>query len=243
MDFTAVNRSPLNTSKTKQMYTFSKAKRWVDPKDNVCPPIYQLPTTLSKRAAGIGYGKKMNITQETISPAPNSYQVQTAREHGWTMGLGRDRANKFESIFLGLVQKTPGPGSYNFKDPQSAVRYSIRQRLQSRRNKDRKPGPGEYDLPSSINSRGKYALSQYRDSGAVILSPPRAHSDRKLRESTPGPGSYKETGNMDPLGTYFCSKFGASRCNKFPRAQRILSENREGSPGPGQYKLPSDFGF
>lgn len=53
------------------MYTFSKAKRWIDHKDNMypyskrkfsCPPIYQLPTTLSKRAAGIGYGKKMNIT-------------------------------------------------------------------------------------------------------------------------------------------------------------------------------------
>lgn len=35
MDFSQINRSPLNTSKSKQMYTFSKARRWIDPKDNL----------------------------------------------------------------------------------------------------------------------------------------------------------------------------------------------------------------
>ncbi|CAK62782.1 unnamed protein product (macronuclear) [Paramecium tetraurelia] len=243
MDRSSVNRSPLNTSKSKQMYTFSKAKRWVDVKDSVCTPIYQLPTTLSKRAAGIGYGKKMNITQDNNTPAPNFYTVQRSQEHGRTMALGRDHANKYESIFLGLIQNTPGPGTYKFRDSISSVRYSMRQRVSSRKDIERKPGPGHYNLPSSINSTGVYALSQYRNSGAIVLSPPKSHSERKARETTPGPGAYREIGNFDPMGTYFCSKFSASKCNKFPRAQRTMSEYRDRSPGPGSYKLPSEFGF
>ena len=75
------------------------------------------------------------------------------------------------------------------------------------------------------------------------MLPPKSHSERKVRDTTPGPGSYKEIGNIDPLGTYFCSKFSASKCNKFPRAQRTMSDNRDRSPGPGSYKLPSEFGF
>ncbi|CAD8195647.1 unnamed protein product [Paramecium pentaurelia] len=243
MDKSFANSSPLNTSKSKQMYTFSKAKRWIDVKDNLCPPIYQLPTTLSKRAAGIGYGKKINLTHETITPAPNFYSLHKNQEHGWTMGLGREDANKYESIFLGLVQNTPGPGTYKFKDSISPVRYTMRQRLTSRKDQDPKPGPGHYNLPSSINSKGIYPLSQYRNSGAIVLVPPRTHSERKVKDNTPGPGSYKQIGNINPLGTYFCSKFGASKCNKFPRAQRSMSDHHNSSPGPGTYKLPSDFGF
>ncbi|CAD8122428.1 unnamed protein product [Paramecium sonneborni] len=243
MDRSSINRSPLNTSTSKQMYTFPKAKRWLEVKDNLCPPIYQLPTTLSKRGAGIGFGKKTNMTQETITPGPNYYTVQKSQEQGWTMGLGREHANKYESIFLGLVQNTPGPGTYKFKDGISPVRYSMRQRFSTRNEIETKPGPGHYNLPSSINSKGIYALSQYRNSGAVLLSPPKNSSERKIRDNTPGPGSYQEIGSIDPKGTYFCSKFSASKCNKFSRAQRTMSEYRNKSPGPGTYKLPSEFGF
>lgn len=35
MDKSVINRSPLNTSKSKQMYTFPKAKRWLEVKDNL----------------------------------------------------------------------------------------------------------------------------------------------------------------------------------------------------------------
>ena len=55
-------------------------------------------------------------------------------------------------------------------------------------------------------------------SGAAILSPAREHSDGKLRNSTPGPGTYREIDNLGPLGTYYCSKYSASKCNKFPKA-------------------------
>ena len=88
-------------------------------------------------------------------------------------------------------------------------------------------------MPSVNIKSNKEWLYLIYSSGAVILSPPRLHSDRKLSDSIPGPGTYRENGNLDPFGTYFCSKFGASKCNKFPRAQRILSEHRDASPGPG----------
>lgn len=55
-------------------------------------------------------------------------------------------------------------------------------------------------------------------SGAVVLSPVKSNSAKRMNEMTPGPGTYKQTGNIDPLGTYFLSKFGASKCTKFPRA-------------------------
>ena len=74
---------------------------------------------MSKRSAGIGYGDKVEMTGESISPAPNNYVIKSTLNatNGWTMAVGRDvlesilkKGNKYDGIFLGLIQKTPGPG-------------------------------------------------------------------------------------------------------------------------------------
>ena len=47
---------------------------------------------MSKRSAGIGYGDKVDLTGETITPGPNNYVIKSTLNttNGWTMAVGRD---------------------------------------------------------------------------------------------------------------------------------------------------------
>jgi hypothetical protein len=47
---------------------------------------------MSKRSAGIGYGDKVDLTGESITPAPNNYTIKSTLNttNGWTMAVGRD---------------------------------------------------------------------------------------------------------------------------------------------------------
>ncbi|CAK86276.1 unnamed protein product (macronuclear) [Paramecium tetraurelia] len=245
--FEQINKSPLNHSVSKQLYSFPKANRFKEFKDTACPNIYTLPSMMSKRGAGIGYGQKSDLISESITPGPNNYQIRTTlnTSNGWTMPVGRDKSNKYEGIFLGLIQKTPGPGQYEFHESKSPIKYSMRMRTESHKEKDRKPGPGEYNLPEALTENGKYQISKFRDSGAIILSPPKALSSRfsPAHQRTPGPGQYQHKGDIDPQGLYYCSKFADTKSTVFTKAKRELTKIRMESPGPGAYKLPSEFGF
>ncbi|CAD8052790.1 unnamed protein product [Paramecium sonneborni] len=211
-----------------------------------CPNIYNIPSMMSKRSAGIGYGQKLNFQQESINPGPNNYEIKTTLNvtNGWTMPVGRDKSNKYEGIFIGLIQKTPGPGEYESQNTRSPIKYTIRMRTESQKDKDKKPGPGQYDLPSALNETGKYKISKFRDSGAIILSPQKSKSFRfsPAKDPSPGPGDYAHLGDIDPKGLYYCSKFVDIKSTIFTKTKRELTKIRAESPGPGAYRLPSEFG-
>jgi hypothetical protein len=55
--------SPLNLSKSKARFSFAKDKRFRQNQEmGYCPKnAYENPSTLSKRCAGIGYGKRTSM--------------------------------------------------------------------------------------------------------------------------------------------------------------------------------------
>ena len=69
-----VNRSPLNGSPSKQLYSFSKSRRFGS-SDYVSPaPFYDNKVTaINKRATSFGYGHKMTLENKTGFPAPTHY--------------------------------------------------------------------------------------------------------------------------------------------------------------------------
>jgi hypothetical protein len=63
-----VSRSPLNSSQTKQLYSFPKTERfprfspllYCSSERSRCDRLYNMPSSLSTRATGIGYGTRFN---------------------------------------------------------------------------------------------------------------------------------------------------------------------------------------
>lgn len=65
--------SPLNNSGSKQLYSFSKAKRFPEMTSSKSEArFYDLPPIKEKRSAGVGYGTKYDFTKQVKNvPAPN----------------------------------------------------------------------------------------------------------------------------------------------------------------------------
>ena len=71
--------SPLNRSKAKQLFSFSKANRFPHKAtQSLCNSFYPLPSTKDKRAAGIGYGVRIDFSQgKNHNPPPNKYDLKS----------------------------------------------------------------------------------------------------------------------------------------------------------------------
>lgn len=42
---------------------------------------YELPSTLDKKACGIGYGKKISLASSSFSPPPGNYELGSEFKH------------------------------------------------------------------------------------------------------------------------------------------------------------------
>jgi len=125
-------------------------------------------------------------------------------------------------------------------------------------HKDTIPGPGKYDIPSSINETGKYFYWKFKGSGAVKISQDRKSKGRigslfNIDTSIPGPGKYEVPEGLNKTGQYFLSKYSSSKSTTFgksPKSKTNLSKIPYifliilalDTPGPGSYLLPSEFG-
>ena len=94
--------NPLNHSKSKYMYSFSKAQRF--------PPItnsslgeykfYNLPSMRTNRSTSIGYGSKYDFTKEAKFKSPVFYDYKSTFDQKnpgaprYSFGLGRDKMYK-----------------------------------------------------------------------------------------------------------------------------------------------------
>lgn len=69
-----INKSPLNTSTSKNLYSFSKESRFKQ-ETIACDRIYELPSLRpSKYGVGIGRGHKSDFTRDkTVSPPASRY--------------------------------------------------------------------------------------------------------------------------------------------------------------------------
>ena len=101
MHWQKVANSPLNQSKTKQLYTFPKTRRFGSndsfSSTSSCDRFYELPPLIGSGSpkASIGFGCKTEMTQKEMlmHPSPNKYCIKSIFEDckkGYGFRLGRD---------------------------------------------------------------------------------------------------------------------------------------------------------
>ena len=168
----AISKSPINTSNSKMMYSFSKSSRF--PKQDrrgYADALYLLPEIKSKRSTTFGLGNKYDFTrtQKGINTQFYSNGSDFDKDHPhspcFTFGVGRDKYSKvyYETNKM-IDMNVPGPGNYNYLKPfgWDAAKFSMKGRsfeAKSTRNKDMSPGPGNYRNVYAINEKGKYPIS------------------------------------------------------------------------------------
>jgi hypothetical protein len=61
--FTLTTYASLSTSNAKQQFSFSKAERFNVLRGFSTDKMYEMPSQLSARGAGMGYGKKLDLAK------------------------------------------------------------------------------------------------------------------------------------------------------------------------------------
>ena len=123
-----ISRSNVNQSTAKTLWTFSKGKRFPEPK-SVCPYVsypYDL-STISKRKTGFGSSKRRVFTEVNEGASPWNYTP--ARPEAFrpetSFGISREvPISSFRHVSQGHISplahtkyqwhnQNPGPGKYN----------------------------------------------------------------------------------------------------------------------------------
>ena len=236
--------SPLNHSKSKFMYSFSKAQRFPAITSSTNGQFfYNLPSMRMTRSTSIGYGTKSDFTQGSKWKSPVFYNFKSDFDQKnpsspqYTFGLGRDRMFKpYEYI-------SPGPAKYNTLKPfgRDGIKYTMRikyDRSSSTENLG-SPGPGAYSPVTKINPEGTYIVSKNENVHPVEFSKDKSERFNYHYDITPGPSDYKK---KSMFGRIFESRFrstnGISMRQKFKFVDSRLSY-----PGPGAYRFFSEFGI
>lgn len=174
----AISKNILNSSRSKQMYSFSKTKRFYN-SDSIGSATfyYNLPSVKSKRATSIGYGSKSDFTKErnTNPPFYNLERLFEGKKKGeapaYTIGLGREYFKK--TVVNNTLSEpqyiSPGPGKYNkmVEFGSDSPKYTIPKksnRVTCLNKLGRTPGPGQY---SCVNILGKYYDSRLKNAPMI----------------------------------------------------------------------------
>lgn len=171
-----------NTSANK--FTFSKASRFPYPKENDDPSYVLLPSTLSKKTCGFGYGKRWEpkSTHCQDSPSPNRYVLRSIfgidnRGIDYSKQIAKERE-------LFYIKPVPGPGSYNPSSPKrkkSPSCFII--------------GKKHYRSGSCSPDPGTYTPNYLSQLKRIVSSCSFTKAKRKdsivPHEESPGPGMYE----------------------------------------------------
>lgn len=102
-------------STSKQKWSFSKSSRFIDPKVHDCS-FYNTPSSLDKRSASFGVGKRPDIANTgKISADPTKYEVPSSfqnKKRGFSFGTGRDQT-KFQNYLKTIANSST---FYNLND-------------------------------------------------------------------------------------------------------------------------------
>jgi len=142
---------------------------------------------------------------------------------------------------------SPGPGAYNTREiNKTNISYSFRPRTNAENLVSSKhvPGPGAYTTVGTIDPKGKYQVSKFKNSGATIIAPSRGERGTNKDKTEPGPGQYDLKTGINTTGAYFVSKFKSNIARSFGHSMRKNASvnTLKDTPGPGSYRLPSEFG-
>ena len=141
---TQISHSPLNTSRSKQLFSFSKAPRFADCQKRLyflinnifsCDNFYDIPSSRMKRATSFGYGNRCLISRNGVSPPPNQYKLpasfdtKTLAGLRYTFGTAREAyAKVYMKANPPKDPAVPGPGTYNVRSApgKDTSKYSFR---------------------------------------------------------------------------------------------------------------------
>lgn len=95
-----INRSPENTSTSKQMYSFPKEIRFKPVKINTSENFYSLPDVKNTRATSLGYGSRSDFTNKSKNMKapyyniPSSINAKKPQTPSYSFGISRQYYNK-----------------------------------------------------------------------------------------------------------------------------------------------------
>lgn len=242
----SICNSCINTSKSKMMFSFSRAPRF--PKkplmSSATEVIYSLPEVRSKRTTTMGYGNKYDFTKDAKSKSPVFYDYisifdqKHPRPNRFTFGVGR------ENMLKDYDKNVPGPGKYTTCKPfgYDAPKFTIKGggiRSSMVGKSDGVPGPGTYKPILYINPQGKFQYSKYRNVSSIDFS--KNSCKRFTYGNIPGP-SPQDYPQKQLMGRVFDSRYRSYEGIKISGRTKNI-DSRDNYPGPGAYVVFSEFGI
>ena len=220
----------INNSPSKAMYSFPLAKRFKTILDDYSSFYYNLPSTITRRKASIGYGSKSTILLPKKGKTDNYYNIPStvspkSGSPKYSFGYSREICRHPKCLD---EKKTPGPSNYfvNKKFGQNGLKYSMSFRYKYKKAPDNFPGPGAYEIFNSRNLRGTKFSKEKRFS----------FHDWKY----PGPGTYDAENLHKGSGIVYNSKYLSNNAKTFGKKLKWIKDKLI-TPGPGAYEFFSDF--
>jgi len=234
---------PIIKTRVRTQRAVMDAFRATQPRDPECP---------------FGTSMRQPLNPDLGVPGPGEYTVKgvvaqrviDSRVRSGPMFSLRGR-EKFGNPMLKAVDTTtqmePGPGHYRPRvvnpNERNAPEFSFPKQVPPRDKKKMAPGPGEYEMPSSV---GPQVLSTKRNN----LKPSFGSGSRPpllMVSSEVGPGQYKA--GPESTGSQLDSrkrtgprvKFGTGGRHKAPIGSRDPAADAD-APGPGEYQLAPALG-
>ena len=245
----------INTSTSKEMYSFSTARRFEPKKLDESQFFYNISKGLSKRGTSIGYGTKVTFTSREQSPGPGAYNYLKLNIKGRyaKSDFPNSPQSKFGSAIRFRTEKqisdTPAPNSYNLESmiKGNGIIYNSRYNSNLGKSMGLKlgnvgqniitPGPGSYEFMKT-NLKGKYPSSILTNS--IISTFGNEQRFRKMHNNeNPAPNAYKLEhmikGNGIVYNSRYSSNLGKTIGMRFNTCSKMVT------PGPGAYEFFSDF--
>ena len=246
----------INTSISKQMYSFPKSKRFNDYVKDESSFFYNIRTPFTKHSTSFGFGTKVVFSDNNKYPGPGSYNnlpYINSKGRYANSELPNSQQNKFgnELRFKSktIANETPSPSSYS---PETMIkgsgiiynsRYksnlgkSMGSRLGLISEKLITPGPGSYDF-MNINKKGKYPSSIL--SNSILSSFSKDIRFKPVEDNgNPGPDAYRLESMIKGNGIMYNSRYNTNLGKSMGIKLNDLSKST--TPGPGAYEFFSDF--
>jgi len=235
--------SSLNTSLTKQAYSFGKAIRFKkdDKKDNLYH-FYNIPEKKSTRGTTLGYGKKCNYSQiigcgsNKLYAAPSYFDPKQHNAPEYTFGVSRLQKRRYE--------QSPGPIyniSKNFGEGIPTYVFGKDSRSKKNNRSSSVPGPGAYY--NEKNHGLSVSCSSSLINSASIIFGKEKRFRNGLKDRTPGPGEYNIPSLINNSGMInYNSKYTSIPARSFLSGRHDYKfKKKDSSPGPGAYNSFSIF--
>lgn len=105
-----INKSPINRSKSKMIYSFSKSIRFEEIKSKGSKTfIYELPNVKNRRSTSLGYGKKLDFVIKHINKKapyydiPSDFNAKKPNSPAFSFGVARHFYDRVIFIFISFI--------------------------------------------------------------------------------------------------------------------------------------------